>query len=164
MLAHEVHQATPFTEEILKKIVKVVWFDDQKELAIWSALVTGFYLFLRKSNLVPVSRLHDPNHQLSRRDVKISQEGDLMIITIKWSKTIQFSQKKLQIPIVADKEPEICPVRWLNCMIELIPAKGLHNLFCFWKNGVNVPITYWDYQNCPLKSLVIGHHNVIRDT
>ena len=116
--------------------------NNQKQLAIWVALLFGFFLFHRKSNLVPDARVHDAIHQLSRRDIKIN--GSIMRVNIKWSKTIQFSQRKLQIPVVQDTNSPVCPVFWLLHMVQAIPASGSHNLFSFQQNGVVLPVTYRD--------------------
>ena len=101
-----------------------------------------FFLFLRKSNLVPEARVHDPLHQISRQDIKLDR--DVMIVNIKWSKTIQFSQRKLQLPMIVDRSSVIYPVRWLLIMLQRIPARGQHNLFSFNKNNTVLLITYRD--------------------
>ena len=90
ILQHEVKQAQPVMTAMLKQIALVVDTTKQKQLAIWVSMLFGFFLFLRKSNLVPENRLHDPRHQLSRQDIKIDQNA--LIVQIKWSKTIQFGQ------------------------------------------------------------------------
>ena len=142
ILKHEVQHAKPITVQMLKKIVWLVDVTDQKQLATWVSLLFGFFLFLRKSNLVLETRLHDRFHQLSRQDLKI--DGDLLIVTIKWSKTIQFAQRKLQLPLILDRSSIICPIRWLLVMLQRIPANGSHNLFSFTDGGFVYPITYRD--------------------
>ena len=68
-----------------------------------------------------------------------------MIVLIKWSKTIQFSQRKLELPMIQDVESTICPVTWLLYMIQQIPADPKHNLFCYPdETGNMVPVTYKD--------------------
>ena len=142
ILLHEVKQARPVTVEMLKKMALKVDTTNHKQLAVWVAILFGFFLFLRKSNLVPDTRLHNPLQQLSRQDLKIDQQ--LLVVTIKWSKTIQFAQKKLQLPMMVDQDSTICPVKWLLIMLRRIPAQGCHNLFSFQKQGIIVPITYRD--------------------
>ena len=66
---------------MLKQIVRKVDVNNQKQLAIWVAMLFGFFLFLRKCNLVPQPRLHDYVHQLSRQDLKL--DDDLLIVMIK---------------------------------------------------------------------------------
>ena len=141
-MAHEIKQAEPMTVELLEKISEKVNEYHQKQLAIFTLMLFGFFLFLRKSNLVLDTQVHDMVHNLSRSDIRY-QNGVLVII-IKWSKMIQFFQKKLQLPIVADKSSKICPVKWLLKMIHRIPAHSTHNLFSYMgKNGITL-VTYTD--------------------
>ena len=85
LLQHEVQRAQPITVEMLREMVNYVNIDVQKQLATWVAILFGFFMFLRKSNLVPVNRQHDPLHQLSRCDIKYMNK--VLIAQIKWSKT-----------------------------------------------------------------------------
>ena len=128
---------------MLLKIVEIVQVNDQKQLATWVAVLFGFYLFLRKSNLVPVNRQHDPMHQLSRCDIKYLR--NVLVAKIKWSKTNQFGQNNLRVPVFREGISRICPVEWLLYMVKKIPARGKHNLFSFINElGLVVPVTYAD--------------------
>ena len=53
--AHVVKQAAPLTPEILVGMYGRVDFRCGVQVATWTALLIGFYLLLRKSNLVPDS-------------------------------------------------------------------------------------------------------------
>ena len=50
---HIIKQAAPMTPQILLKISKVVNYKDMIKKIAWTATLLGFYMFLRKSNLVP---------------------------------------------------------------------------------------------------------------
>ena len=52
-LRHRVKRVQPMSAELLTKIQTLVDYENQKELTVWTALVTGFKTVLRKSNLVP---------------------------------------------------------------------------------------------------------------
>ena len=52
---HRVNRVQPMTVALLKKILKHIDFRVQKQLVIWTATVSGFYMILRKSNLVPLN-------------------------------------------------------------------------------------------------------------
>ena len=69
-LQHTVKQAKPMTTELLNKMVHLVNVKNEKEIATWVAILFGFNLFLRKSNLVPDLRIHDQKFQLSRQDIR----------------------------------------------------------------------------------------------
>ena len=122
ILQHEVQHVKPVTISMLKSIAHLVNTNDQKQLAVWVSMLFGFFLFLRKSNLVPDTRIHDERRQLSRKDLKLDK--NLLIVTIKWSKTIQFSQRKLQLPLLLDAHSTVCPIKWLLIMLNKIPAHG----------------------------------------
>ena len=62
---HKVHRAEPLTTELLNKINKVVNEAVDKQLVNWTALVSGFNMVLRKSNLVPLKRVHDTVHNIT---------------------------------------------------------------------------------------------------
>ena len=53
VMPHAIKQAEPVTPEILARLNKVVNFTDIIEMVAWTATLVGFYMFLRKSNLVP---------------------------------------------------------------------------------------------------------------
>lgn len=53
----------------------------------------------RKSNLVPISiSKFDSIKQLTRG--KILLENDILIVLVKWSKTVQFGERILRIPLI----------------------------------------------------------------
>ena len=83
-LHHQVKHAEPMTEKLLNRILYVVDLDNQKQLVVWVSLLTGYYLVLRKSNLVPLSRVHDTVHNITRQDVRY--DDGLMIVFIRWTK------------------------------------------------------------------------------
>ena len=141
-LRHKVKRASPMTPELLEQILTVVNLSDDKEFVAWVASLIGFNLILRKSNIVPLKRVHDNLHNISRKDVRYTD--GVMVFMIDWSKTNQFQEDNDISPLVADKHSPICPVRWLLYMMKRVPAEPSHNLFCFnGKNGI-APITYRD--------------------
>ena len=142
LLQHEVNCTQPITMQMLTQMVEHIDIQDQKKLATWVAILYGFFLFLRKSNLVPVKRIHDPQHQLSRGDITYFDK--VLIVEITWSKTNQFGERKLKVPVTKERLTDICPVDWLLFMVKRIPALPQHNLFSFWQDGQILPVTYRD--------------------
>ena len=142
-LHHKVKKAAPITPDLLEKILHVVKLDDDQEYVAWVASLTGYHAALRKSNMVPLKRVHDTVQNISRKDVRYS--NGVMIFTMDWSKTNQFQERTDISPLVANKYSPICPVRWLLSMMNKIPAGPQHNLFSFYDTAGNlVPITYRD--------------------
>ena len=140
---HQVKRAQPMTPQLLERILQVVNLKNQKEFVIWSSMLTGYFVVLRKSNFVPMKRFHDTVHNICRRDVKYT--SGVMVIFVRWSKMNQYGEKTRMVPIVGDNHKKICPVRWLLWMMDVIPAGPCHNLFSYRNvNNEIVPITYRD--------------------
>ena len=76
--------------------------------AFWAACLVAFYAFLRKSSLVPKGSTRDGLY-LCTRDVVFDNEHDLVYLQIRHSKTIQFGQRLLTIPLSGHPRAELCP-------------------------------------------------------
>ena len=84
-LHHKVKHAEPMTPKLLKRILKVVDFRQQKQMVTWVIMVSGFHMILRKSNLVPLSQVHDMVHNIYRTDIRY--DAGVMVVVIRCSKT-----------------------------------------------------------------------------
>ena len=138
-LQHEVSQARPLSLNSLKRMINVVDMTNNKELAAWVGILTGFFLFLRKSNLVPDTRQHENRYQMSRQDVKV--DDPVMVFVIKWAKNNQFG-KKLQIPVVRDDNNVLCLATWIQILTNRCPAQPQHNLISYTVGDQVLPLTY----------------------
>ena len=81
-------RAEPITFEMLHKAMQKVNFHDDKQLVIWTVCIFGFLLFLRKSNLIPDTRILEDEKQFQRMNFRI--QDDIMLAHIKWAKNRQF--------------------------------------------------------------------------
>lgn len=109
LLGTAVKQKLPITPSILLSIRQHLQPDDIEHSALWAAFLVGFFTFFRKSNLVPPSvRKFNADLHLTRRDFTFTDWG--MVITVRWSKTIQFRNKILLIPVAAISGHPLCPV------------------------------------------------------
>ena len=69
VMKHTVKQAAPITPQLLLRMSKVVNYRDKIEVIAWTAVLLGFYMFLRKSNLVPKAMdKFNPVQQFTRGD------------------------------------------------------------------------------------------------
>ena len=150
-LAFTSRQAAPLTPEMLKQMYDRVDHSDPTQVALWAATIVGWWLLLRKSNLVP-NTLSDFNsdNQFMRSDFKSHRK--LTLVSIRWSKTLRDKEKILKVPLVPANS-KICPVKAFDHMVQLIPAKGSNPAFCVPKGRRRVPITYRKL-NAFIKSLV----------
>ena len=158
-MSHSVKQAEPVTPELLLKLSKVVNYTDIIEMVAWTGLLLGFYMFLRKSNLVPDTMDgFDRNQQFCRGDVNLLGIDKAMMIEIRWSKTIQFKQKILRLPVLPAKNKAICPVFWMYYMIHKIPAEPQHPvLFLGKQTGLALSANQLIYRF--RKWLILSGHN-----
>ncbi|XP_035661807.1 uncharacterized protein LOC118406058, partial [Branchiostoma floridae] len=121
-LQHRPREHHPVTPEFLSQLHGFLNHQDPKDATIWAVLLLGFFTFLRKSNLVPSSAAtFDPRKHLSRADISVSSAG--LLVTVRWSKTIQANERQLQIPILAIPGSQLCPVLAYNNMLRLVPAR-----------------------------------------
>ena len=111
--------------QILLKLSRVVNYRDQVEMVAWTGVLLGFYMFLRKSNLVPDTMTSfDKEQQFCRGDINLLGLDRAMMVEIRWSKIIQFKQKILRVPVLPAKNKAVCPVFWVHFMVQAISAKN----------------------------------------
>ena len=82
----------------------------------------------------------DASKQLVRGDVTVGQ--DVLLVTLKWSKTIQSGGREHTVPLVAIRGSPLCPVKAYHEMCQLIPGNKEDPLFRVKINGKWVPMTY----------------------
>ena len=93
-LAKAPNQAMPITPEHLVKMYEFVDVDKPQELAVWCAILVGFFGFLRKKSICPENTLDiDPIQMLTVRKVKLLPEQNVALLYVNFSKTIQFGQR-----------------------------------------------------------------------
>ncbi|XP_035676227.1 integrase/recombinase xerD homolog [Branchiostoma floridae] len=108
-----VKQKLPITPDVLRAIHERLDLDQTQDVVFWAACTVAFFSFFRKSNLLPkTTKTFDPSKQLCRKDFRIFDWG--AIITVRWSKTIQFKERTLQIPIPRIPGSPLCPTTALE--------------------------------------------------
>ena len=118
---HVVRQACAMTPDVLVAMSAVVDVSQGDQLAAWVAILCGFYLLFRKSNLVPDTCTgFNPCHQMARQN--LVRLKDCYIARVYWSKTIQFNDKCLEIPLLPNPDRRLCPVFWLDYYLSRVPV------------------------------------------
>ena len=142
---HRVKQAAPMTPKILLAMYHYI-MQDPEGPTIWALFLVAFYLFLRKSNLVPLTpRAFDSTKQLCRKDIVVGQ--DVVLVRIRLSKTIQFGDRVLKLPLLPVPGSVLCPVSAVKNMLNDRPTRwGDQPAFALLSGGQYVPITYLRYQ------------------
>ena len=141
---HLPKQALPITPRILMDIRATVSLASQRELVFWTISLLAFFLTSRKSNLVPdVPSGFNPEKNLVREDIRITD--DALWVTFRWSKTIQYGQRSLTIPVRDIPGSPLCP-RWAYTeMIKRIPARSNQPAFLLRTAQGDLPYSYWDW-------------------
>ena len=136
-----VKQAAPMTPQILVEIFEVVDFSDGVQFAAWTALLSGFYLLFRKSNLVPdTSVTFLAAKQLSCEN--LFRMRDCYIAWAYWSKTIQFHGCYLEIPMLPNPDLRLFLVYWLDRYFGSVAGTPWDLAFCYIKDRANMSLSY----------------------
>ena len=114
-------QKLPITLEILCKIFTKLNLSCSFDRCFWSACLVAFYSFFRKSNLlIPSLDVFDPSRHLCASDVQFTKEG--VILSVRWSKVIQFQERTLLIPLPRIPDSVFCPSNALLGLFIECPA------------------------------------------
>jgi hypothetical protein len=105
----------PITPSILLRLKPLLDFSLSLHRAFWAVCLVAFFSFFRKSNLLPQSQSSfDPSRQLTRDNVSFNGGG--AVISVSWSKTIQYQNRTLTIPLPFIPSSPLCPstALWLS--------------------------------------------------
>ena len=134
-------QAQAMTPEILAAMSGLVNLNDAVQFAAWIAILTGFYLLFWKSNLVPDTCIgFDPTKQLVRQN--LIRLKDCYIAQVFWSKTIQFQDRYLDIPMLPNVDKRLCPVFWLDLYLSNVPAGPMDPAYLVQQGVPNCSLSY----------------------
>ena len=140
-LARPTKQAAPVDPSIMLNLFAQVNIDSPEQVTAWTALVFVFHLLLRKSNIVLDTQAgFDPAKQLTRGVLTLASNA--MLVNIVWSKTLQFKEKELLLPLVALSNKVICPVFWSTRMAAMNPAQAHQAAFSYFRGNRFMILTY----------------------
>ncbi len=69
-----------------------------------------------------------------------------LVVTFNWTKTIQFVERKLLVPVVSIPDSILCPIRAFKYMCQLVPAQNSSPAFVCPSSSGLAPVTYHQYQ------------------
>lgn len=161
---HTPSRALPVTPSILVKISRTIdYVRDPLSCTLFCAFLFSFFLMARLANIVPKSsKSFDRRRNITRGDVRVIPSG--LLITFKATKTIQFGERKLNIPLVSIPGSPLCPVSAYARMLQLIPAPSCSPLFVIPGHTSNIytPLTssrfVSEFRQC-LKTAGIAQHD-----
>jgi len=105
---HTPLRAPPMTPEILLKVASVIDVSSSFECTIFSCALFLFFLMARLGNVLPCSTNSAVRLYLLSKSISFSPEG--LLVTFKHTKTIQFGQRLLHLPLLTIQGSVLCPV------------------------------------------------------
>ena len=156
-MAKEVKQAQPITPNILLDMFSVIDIHDPGHITYWCAFLFLYFLMFRSSQLFPkTTNVSLLCKVLKRKDVTIV--NDMCFVSVNWSKTIQYKQKKVTIPLRRLVGSPLCPVAAFELMCELVPASAESVAFGSTRGGYS-PILYGQFQKKLRKFLTAANYD-----
>lgn len=134
-----VKQALPMTPQILLHIRNILDLSAPYWVSFWAACLVAFFAFLRKSNLFKDS---DNKHYLTRDQI-VRTPSDQVVLVINSTKTIQYKQRSLILPLPDIPNHPLCPVSALkNMFMASPPQQGSDPVFSFNTPAGIKPLSY----------------------
>ncbi|XP_078682292.1 uncharacterized protein LOC144916787 [Branchiostoma floridae x Branchiostoma belcheri] len=142
---HSTHvpvQKLPITPAVLLRLHPLLDLSRPLHATLWAVFTIAFFTLLRKSNLVPKTpSTFDPAKHLTRDAITITDDG--LVVRVTWSKTIQFRNKVLLLPVAAIPAHPLCPRRAYLHMCSVIHAPPTSPAFLVPRAGAGfVPLTH----------------------
>ena len=140
----------PITPKVLTMMYSHLNMSKPADLALWCSYLVAFYGLFRKANVVPESDQFDPSRTLTRDHIIIDRTNKVVYIHVTFSKTIQFCQRDLYIPIPANDNLALDLYHHIVKLFDSVAAPGTAPAFSY---TVKSFVTYKGFTN-RLKSLL----------
>ena len=136
-------QTLPITPEILLKMYAFVDTNKPRDFANWTAFLTTFYCMLRKASAVPKSLdAFNEVKELSRNKVDTAAGAEVVLVLMNYSKTEQFGNKNVVIPLLKNPVHALDPVYHLQELFTRFPVANSLPAFSYIEKGKIKCITY----------------------
>lgn len=107
-------------------------FSNTIELAIYAAMLVAFFGFFRKGNVTIDSQQAAENVTFFRRsDFFFAPDDSVVWVLVRQTKTIQFFERELRIPLMAIPGSVLCPVSALCRLFLAVPAPHSAHAFSY---------------------------------
>lgn len=111
----------PMTPQMLLVLQSRLDLSKAEDAAIWAAALVMFFSLLRRSNVLPSSpSSFDTLKHLRQRDLTFTTQG--LVLKVRWSKTIQFRDRELNIPLCRLRHHPLCPTTAMFLALSFTPA------------------------------------------
>ena len=145
-----VHRKLPITKDILLGIHPLLNLHSGFDATFWAICLTLFFGLFRKSHILPTSiHTFDPLKQFIKSDFTFHSWG--VAITVRWSKTVQFQERLVHVPLHTIPNSPLCPIsaifRFLHFIRVDSPYSPQSPMFTYIAHpGTrSIPITYHQF-------------------
>ena len=131
-----------------------------RDLSFWASLLVAFFLMLRISNLLPKFVKTQGTKHLLRSNFSVGK--NIALVKLHWSKTMQFGQRSLVLPLARMPGSPLCPVYHIKELFERFQTGRHAPAFSYFQRG---KIVFWtekswvDYLRKKLQPLVQNVHD-----
>ena len=134
-LARVPFQVLPITPKVLRDIYQHLDLRRNNDLALWCSFLVAFYALLRKKNVVPEKGTWDPEKVICRRHISVNTVANRVLLYVGFSKTNQFGNRDLVIPIPGNSDPVLDPVRHLSDLFSRVSVHSDAPAFSYSDSG-----------------------------
>lgn len=134
-------QKLPITPDVMLQILTHLDMSSPFDVNVWAICLVLFHALLRKASVLPArATTGQDTNVLARADVTFTPMG--MCLLIKHTKTIQFGERSLTIPIPRLRNNVLCPVQAVFKAFHMVPdIPRTAPAFCVSKASSFSPIT-----------------------
>jgi hypothetical protein len=118
-LGNQCKPKLPMTLTLLEKMFQVLDLASPFHLVFWAACLLALFSFLRKSNLF-FGHSVGGHYYLKRGDISFLAQGATLHIS--HSKTIQYRERQLVVPVPRIPGSHLCPTTALRLVLKLVSA------------------------------------------
>ena len=122
------------TPDILSRIIQRLDLFHPGNLAFVATMLVAFFGFFRKANVCPTHLGTNPVTEQSpvrRCDFEFADDMQLVWVNLRRTKTIQFGQRTLRLPLPAIPGSSLCPVTALHRLFSAVPSSPEDFAFSF---------------------------------
>ena len=132
-LARTPFQVLPIDPTVLRAMYEQININKAEDLALWCSYLVAFFCLFRKANVVPKDSDFDPAKILTRKNIGLDSEREMVIIYCGFSKTNQYRKKDTCIPIPSNKDRCLDLFRHLTKLFNLVETSPEAPAFSYGK-------------------------------
>ena len=133
---HTPKRVLPITPDLLHKIYQHLNIEEPYYRAKRCSFLFAFFLMARKSSIIPPSiTKFDKTKHLCRKDIVL--HNNCLLVTIKYSKTIQFGERLVTLPLLPLHGSCLCPIQNYLRLCKLVPTNPEAPAFTY-SNGSGI--------------------------